>query len=59
MFLLLVPILSLFREFLDQGNQAIDKNNKTDYLISFADSNIHCTMANTSAFNYKVFKNST
>ena len=55
MFLLLVPILSLFREFLDQGNQAIDKNNKTDYLISFADSNIHCIMANTSAFNYKVF----
>ena len=54
MSLLLVPILSLLTEFLDQGKQAIDKNNKTDYLISFADSNVHCTMANTSAFNYKL-----
>ena len=31
MSLLLVPILSLFRESLDQGNQAIDKNSKILY----------------------------
>ena len=36
MSLLLVPILSLFREFLDQGNQAIDKNGKTHTTVSIS-----------------------